>query len=574
MNSKIKVDFDTQKRKFHIKCPFHMNHHVRSLPTRRFSKKGAVWTAPVTRQNCKRMLDNNHYEFSRAAFQMAMQGAENPVIKKRAFPTGYQFKTEPYEHQKTALHHIYGVDAGALFMEMGTGKTKVSIDVAGGRFSEGAIDGALIACPVSIRGTWVREFKTHCPCEVSTFVVGRKSAKEARDFNAFLNADHPFKVLIVGIESMSQGEAKGWAYECADRFQMVRRTQMVVDEAHLIKNHDANRSKNIVKLGMMTKYKLALTGTPVLQGPMDLYMIFQYLDQNIIGVGDFYSFRNLYAEMGGYEGREIVGYINLDELMDNIKPYVYQCTKEEALDLPPKLYEVREIEMAPEQKRIYDKAHKDRMAEINFRGAPDVVLENVLMMYTALQQILSGYVTYLDEDSGTRKISWIMEPQKVPRLKEMMSTIEEAPADAQWIIWAKYRPEIESIVEALECRYGQGCAVEYHGGIKVGDERDENEALFQSGGARFFVANANTGGVGLTLNCANYAYYYSNSFKLVDRDQSEDRNHRIGQDDKVTYVDGIHPGTVDVDIQEALASKKDLADFVKNRLRPGIAQNT
>jgi SNF2 family DNA or RNA helicase len=423
----------------------------------------------------------------------------------------------------------------------------------------------LIACPVSIRSNWVDELKIHLPGEYEIVVCDTTSKKSRQAIEDFMvQSTDKLKIMIVGIESMSAQWKKGRAFEYAYRFMLSHTIEMVVDEGHLIKNHDANRSKNCVVLGRLAKKRLLMTGTPIAQGPMDLYMQFEYLNPEIIGVGDFYSFRNRYAIMGGYENREIVGYDHMSELMELIKPWVFQCTKKETLDLPEKLYTKRIIQMTTEQRKLYNKIKKDRIAELPVSQDATLVAENVLVMYTALQQITGGFISYYREDGEKRIRETEQLPGKNPKVTELMEVIAETP-DQPMIIWARYKYEIKQIMEALSA--AKLAAVEYHGDIPIGEARDEQVKKFKSGKAQYIVATQDTGGVGNTWNEAHTVVYFSNSFKLIDRKQSEDRCHRIGQTNNVLYIDLVVENSVDESIIEAIKNKQDLATFVQCSLK-------
>ena len=219
----------------------------------------------------------------------------------------------------------------------------------------------------SLRRNICAEFVKHSPLseeDAATFypdlsmVSGRKKADQ------FILDKKNFKVLAIGLESLQNGEKKGRAYEYTERFLLTHNCMLVVDESHLIKGHKSIRTANSCTLGNLAKTKIIGTGTPISHGPLDLYSQFDFLDPNIIGVGDFYSFRNRYAQMGGYDNKEVIGYNNIDELMEILKPWVFQVTKEEMMpDLPPKIYlGSREVKMQPEQAKLYKKIKKDKIA--------------------------------------------------------------------------------------------------------------------------------------------------------------------------------------------------------------------
>jgi len=583
MSSKIDVIYNAKRNKFYVECPFNLNHVVRALPNRRFMKRTGVWEVPALSRNAEALLkaqQQGQAQFD-SECEAAIQGIldKSRVVEKKGFPIQYPFKTQPFSHQLQALNETYGLDASALYMEMGTGKSKVIIDLACAYFFEGRINAVLVFCPVAIRSNWVGEWKVHAPAEYETMICDPGTKKKEREIEEFITSKtQKLKVLIVGLESISQRDAKtnkptGKSYRLAEKFVLCHNVFAPIDEAHLIKGHDSNRSRNAKSLGLQAMMRQIATGTPIAQGIMDLYMQFEYLSTDIIGIGDFYSFRNRYAVMGGFENKQIIGYDNVQELMDLIKPWVFQCTKEEALpDLPDKMYVVRKIKLSKDQRTMYNKVKKDRIAELpdlNPDGSNvELVAENILTMNTALQQIVSGFVTYSKDGEKERQVTEIVKWKGNPKIRELVDVLDEHRVKPA-IIWAKYRREIADIVEALESKFGSGCAVEYHGGVTK-EGRDDNEARFKSGKALYMVANQATGGVGVTWNVANLTVYMSNTFKYIDRKQSEDRNHRIGQGDKVLYVDIIAEDTVDEVVVDSIANKQDMADFVKESLARGL----
>ena len=185
-------------------------------------------------------------------------------------------------------------------------------------------------------------------------------------------------------------------------------------------------------------------------------------------------------------------------------------------------------------------------------------------MNLALQQIVSGFVTFKHEEKKERQLEEIVGWKRNPKIQELLSILDEHK-DKSVIIWARFKWEIAQVTQALESKFGAGCVAEYHGSVSK-EDRDINEQAFKEGEKRYFVSNQATGGVGLTLNAANLSIYLSNDFNYINRKQSEDRNHRIGQENKVLYVDIIAENTVDETIIQAIENKQNMSDFVKNSL--------
>lgn len=568
------IDYNDRTKTFDISCTVMENQYVAGMPSKRYRNSARLWKANCLSLNSKYLLDSPILRgaMTGKALEIANKSVKRVLNRREPFPVWYRFKTNPFNHQRKALDWLWGLSRYAIFAEMGTGKTKIAIDLSAARFMTGEIDSWVVFCPNSVRDIWVDEWKCHSPLsDIPVFIVGDLNKARARKLSEEICGQQRF-VAICGIESLQVGHRDGYAYDVTLNIINGRKYAAIVDESHYIKNPDANRSRNIEQLMVNTRYGGVMTGSPIARTILDLYQQFHVLDPDIIGIGDYYSFRNRYAEFGGYENREIVGYKNMDELMGLIKPYVFQCTKSEVLDLPEKLYSKRMVKMADEQSRVYKSILKEYEAlikDLSRGGHPiEVIVEQVLAQYTALQQITGGFINYDDPGDGSevpvRRTAWIVPPHGNPKVREVIDIAEENP-DSQIIIWAKFRNEIAVVVEGLRHRFGPDCVAEFHGGIEPSQRRHQLE-LFKSGTARFFVANQQTGGTGLTINESNLVIYFSNSFRLVDRIQSEDRNHRIGQKSDVLYIDLVCAGTKDVDILAAIKDKKDLAEWVRCHL--------
>ena len=587
--TKCKITLNTNTGRVHIEATLSYNDAIRRIPNVRFEKRRAIWVAPLIRRNIEEMQNGlfklPNVEVEQAVLdRIAELSAAAPVIRKEKFPADYEFKTKPFPYQLDALDHMWSTPLSALFMEMGTGKSKTFIDYACAKFKAGEIDSVVVMCFIPLRSNWVDEWNTHATVKGDILVVDTTVSSWPRVSKAFIEkkpAPGTVKVVIAGIESFQQGVERGKAYEFMSKYVRCHTSVQAVDESHKIKGHQSNRAINIEYIGREDKLKSILTGSPISQGIEDLYQQFQYLSPDIIGLGDFYSFRNRYCEMGGFGNKTIVGYTNVDELMDILRPYVFQVTKEQALPfLPPKTYSRHDVEMTKEQKDVYNKIKKEKRADLSQfiahnRNNPELaelVCENVLTAYTALQQISSGYISYweIDETTGKReRVSVSIVPDdKNPKFLEVVDLLEEFP-ERPAIIWAKFNYEIDGLVRMLSARYGADSVAQFHGRISK-EERDEQKRLFLDGKARYFVSNQATGGTGLTLNKATQTLYVSNSFVLIDRTQSEDRNHRIGQENPVRYVDIVARGTVDESILAAIKSKRDLALYVREQMAKDV----
>ena len=466
----------------------------------------------------------------------------------------YKFKMPPYEHQLTALRKGWNLDEFAYFMDMGTGKSKVLIDNFSVLYDKGYIGGVLIIAPKGVYRNWSsNEIPTHMPDHVLADICiwqPNHTQKFLTTWKKLFEDNYNLKIFLMNIEAFST--RKG--VEVAEKFLLAHSTLMAIDESTTIKSKNAKRTKSIVKLGKMAKYRRIMTGSPITKSPMDLYTQCEFLNPELLGHKSFYSFQYEYAiikrrNLGSYSFNQIVGYKNLKELNGLLDNFSYRVRKQDCLDLPDKVYTKRVVELTPEQAKMYSDLKKIALG-ICEEGT--VTPTTILTQLLRLQQVCSGHVKL---DDGTIKTF------SSAKIKELEAVVEEI--DGKAIIWANFTHDIESIVELLIKMYGEDSVVSYYGATST-DQRDYAMSSFQNPDSpvRFFVGQPRTGGYGLTLTQASTVIYYSNSYDLEVRLQSEDRAHRIGQVNKVTYIDIIAEKTVDEKVLQALRSKIDIASVV------------
>ena len=430
----------------------------------------------------------------------------------------YKFKTKPYEHQLKALEKSWASDTYALFMEMGTGKSKVLVDNIAILYDRGAIKGALIVAPKGVYKNWdAIEFPTHLPDHIEcTKVLWEPTAtkKKQAELDTLFDDKGDLKILIMNVEAFSTSKGLDFARSFLNIF--VGRALIGVDESTTIKNPTAKRTKNILKIGDLAKYRRILTGSPVTKSPLDLFSQCEFLDPYHLGHASYYSFRARYANMvkrnfGGRQVQLVVSYRRLDELADILDKFSYRVLKEDCLDLPEKVFTKRLVELTPEQDKAYKQMKQMALAMLDNGEVMTTV--NVMTQLMRLHQITCGH---FKADDGTTTAL------KNNRMDALLQLLEET--DGKVIIWANYREDIKNIVAALKKAYGDASTVEYHGGVDS-TLRQEHIAQFQqkNGPTRYFVGNAQTGGYGITLTAANTVIYYSNSYDLEKRLQSEDR---------------------------------------------------
>ena len=465
----------------------------------------------------------------------------------------YKFRLKPYKHQLTALEKSWNKETYAYFMEMGTGKTKVLIDNMSMLYDKGKIDGALIIAPKGVVKTWYeQELPTHLPNHIENVTILWQShitKKQQEKLESLFEIETALHILIMNVEALSTD--KGVKF--ATKFLNSHKVLMAVDESTTIKNPTAKRTKNIINLGKYAKYRRVMTGSPVTKNPLDLYTQCEFLDPYLLDFGSYYAFRNRYAEMTtmNVRGRSIQvvkEFRHLGELSESLQPFSYRVLKEDCLDLPPKTFMKRYVSLTSDQKKIYEQMKKHALATLNGKVTSTMTVLTQLMR---LHQITCGHFT---ADDGTTQAV------ESNRLNELMAILEETEGKA--IIWANYQLSVGEIIQRIIKEYGEDSYVHYYG-LTSQEERQDNIRKFQNDPkCRFLIGTPQTGGYGITLTQANTVIYYSNGYDLEKRLQSEDRAHRIGQKEKVTYVDLICEDTVDEKIVKALRNKINIASEV------------
>ena len=438
----------------------------------------------------------------------------------------------------------------AYFMEMGTGKSKVLLDNIAMLYDRGKINGALIIAPKGVYKNWFdSEIPIHMVDHIQKKMVLWQSninQKQQLKLDTLFKPEVDLHILIMNVEALST--RKGVSF--VERFLLSHNTLMAVDESTTIKNPDAKRTKAIVKLSTGAKYRRILTGSPVTKSPLDLYKQCEFLDPWLLDHQSYYTFRTRYAVMKtmNFNGRSVnivVGYRNLAELSEKLKSFSYRILKDDCLDLPPKTFMKRVIQLTPEQNKVYQQMKSMALAELNGKMVTTV---NVITQLMRLQQITCGH---FKADDGS------MQEIKNNRITELMDLLEEVEGKA--IIWAHWRHDIATIVREIEKDY-PGSVMTYYGDTTTDDRQKAiKEIQDPESKVRFLVGTPQTGGYGITLTGASTMIYYSNGYDLEKRKQSEARIDRIGQEKPMTYIDILAEDTIDEKIVKALRKKVNIA---------------
>ena len=465
----------------------------------------------------------------------------------------YKFKTKPYAHQLKALEMSWKKEVFAYFMEMGTGKSKVLLDNISMLYDKGKINGALIVAPKGVYKNWLdSEIPEHLVEHIQKKVVlwqALINQKQQEKLDTLFKPEIDLHILIMNVEAFSTKKGVQFAGKFLDSHNAL----MAIDESTTIKNPGAKRTKAIVTLGKKAKYRRILTGSPVTKSPLDLYKQCEFLDPWLLAHWSYYSFRTRYAIMKAahFNGRSVqvvVGYQHLAELSEKLKPFSYRVLKDDCLDLPPKTFMKRVIQLSSEQKNLYEQMRKLALAELNGKRITTV---NVVTQLMRLQQITCGH--FKADDDSIQEI-------KNNRITELINVLEEVEGKA--VIWAHWRHDIATIVREIEKEY-PGSVMTYYGDTTTEDRQKAiREMQDPESKIRFLVGTPQTGGYGITLTGASTMIYYSNGYDLEKRQQSEARIDRIGQKKPMTYIDILAEDTIDEKIVKALRKKVNIATQV------------
>jgi len=474
----------------------------------------------------------------------------------------YNFKTKPYGHQKEVFDDSWAADYYALFMEMGTGKSKVAIDTMGALFENKQINTALVIAPKGVYDNWFqKEIPIHLPDQIKRRMVRwqpnftKKFTEEIKRLAVREEGDEDvLHILVMNVEALStkKGAASALRYLEINPDNMV-----IVDESTTIKNRTAQRTKNVIDLGRAAKYRRILTGSPITKSPMDLFSQCAFLSGKALGFSNYYAFQSRYAvlqrrTMGHRSFQKLVGYRRLDELSEKLEKFSARILKRDCLDLPDKIYMTRTVDLSDEQVSVYNQMRELALAQV--QSGELATTASILTQLMRLQQIVCGHLR--TDDGEIREL-------KNSRLSALMEILEEVQGKA--IIWATWTHNIQAIAAALRDRFGEDSVATYYGETPQEDRQEiVNRFQQEDSDLRFFVGQPKTGGYGITLTAADTMVYYSNSYDLEIRLQSEDRAHRIGQTKSVTYIDLISPNTMDEKILDALRSKINIASTVLN----------
>ena len=522
---------------------------------------------------------------------------------------GLKPKTVPFDHQVVAYNRFHDKAYFALFADMGTGKSKITIDIGAYKYNNGEIDAMMIIAPNNVHIQWKREqFPIHCPIPYEPYVWEQAKWQNTRykmkcsDF--MFKPSKVLKVFFVNVESF-QGDT---GQQIIRYFCQKNRVFCVLDESTRIKTPEAKRSIAVRELWEDTVARCILTGTPTAKSPLDIWSPFNFLEKNYFsmswpvfrnrftvmindyasrrkrmandyemnrvkdaiahwqGTGDMFDCLIDVAEQLGMSVRD-VRHIHQSEgevskykdealLQELIGKDTFSIKKEDCLDLPEKVYEIIYVDMAKDQKKAYEEL-KAYMMAMNEDGA-ELEVMGVLALYTRFMQICGGFFPSKKFDDPTT----ILYPfKKNPKLLVLMDDIEENCHDKQAIIWGGFTSEVDLIKQSL---IDAGYTAETFQGKDDKNKREKTIEKFKNGSIQFLVAKTTVAGHGFNFQHCHIQYFYSNNFRTEARLQAEDRTHRSGQTETCVYKDILVQNSIDSYILDRIKEGKVLNDIFKS----------
>jgi len=523
------------------KTPFELKEICRSIPGRRWNKARRRWEFPFTPTAAQtviekfepftELIDNEIYE-------MALLAVQRKEMRETSNLKEIKSKIKPWEHQLRAYWFAKDQTATMLAMDMGTGKSKVIVDLIDNDIS---IQKVLIICPVSVLNVWDREFRKHSISDIKPLILYYdKISKRLETAQSYIKVNDVRKkrsVLVINYEAVWRQPFAKWCLE--SEWDLI-----VFDEVHKLKAPGGVASRFCSRLADRARQRIGLTGTPMPHSPLDVYGQFRALDKGIYGTS-FTSFRAQYAEMGGFHQKQVVRFKNQDDLRRRFDKIAFQVRKEDVLDLPPSIDTIQDFYLDEATVKIYDSLEKQFWAEVD-QGI--ITASNALVKLLRLQQLTSGFLK-LDDSEDILQVS----TSKQDALKDVIEGIDTGRA--KLVIFTRFVNDLD-IVE----RIAHDFKLEY--GEVSGRRKDLTGEASYPDDVNILGVQIQAGGLGIDLSAASYAIYYSMGFSLGDYEQSKARIHRPGQTKPVTNIHLLARNTVDFSVFYALKTRGDIINSI------------
>lgn len=512
---------------------------IRELPVRFYDKNHRTWEVPVSSVN--ELIDKLQ------DFNIKLIGKVTELEPKKVvegLPKGFKFKTQPYSHQIEGVEYGLKYDKWFLGDEQGLGKSKQAIDIAVARKIAYNYKHCLIVCGVNtLKWNWANEVHIHS--DEGAYILGQRTKRNGRvyigstkdkvtDAKSLDSIEDYF--IITNIESFrSKDFADAIKKSCLDG----KIDMCVADEMHKMKNPSSQQSKGFLKC--LPKCRIAMTGTPLMNNPLDLYIILKWLGYE---AHSFYSFKNHYCVMGGFNGYDIIGYQNMDQLTEQFRNIMLRRLKADVLDLPEKIYVDDIVDMTDKQSLIYNEVKNDIKAHID-QVTLDAV--NPLSALIRLRQA-TGYTGILSSE--------IQESAKLDRMEDI---VEEAVANGdKCIIFSNWTQMTEAIIDRLGA-YNPALIT---GNTKDNDRTEQQDKFMNDDTCKVIVGTIGAMGTGLTLTAGSTVIFLDEPWNKALFDQAVDRAHRIGTKNNVTIYSIMCRDTIDERIHDLIYKKGQMSDAI------------
>jgi SNF2 family DNA or RNA helicase len=460
---------------------------------------------------------------------------------KAVTPIDFKFKTQPYEHQIVGFNFGLNNDRWLLGDEMGLGKTKQVIDIAVAKKLQKNYKHCLIICGVNgLKWNWQNEVKIHS--DESAYILGQRIVKDRIVIGSTADkltdvkklSTNPAYFIITNIETLREESIVTELKKLCDSKEI---GIIAFDECHKAKNPLSQQGKGILKLSADTM--IAMTGTPLMNNPFDLYIILKWLGYEKHAFG---AFKHHYADYGGYGGYEVIGYKNLDELQERLDEIMLRRRKEEVLDLPEKTYVDEYVEMSASQKKIYNEVTADIKMNIDQIKMANNPLAELIRMRQA-----TGYTGILS--------STVKESAKLDRMEEL---VEEAVSNGKKVVIFSNWTQITDEVFHRLCK-------KYTPAVITGETKDEDRqkmvGYFQNNDdCQIIIGTSGAMGTGLTLTAGTVEIFLDEPWNMALKEQCVDRCHRIGQKNNITVYTLMCENSIDQRIHELVEKKGAMAD--------------
>lgn len=553
-------ELDLRDGELWARTPFAYKDHLKAIGGARWDPNRKSWhyqQSPVAAMALDRAIPK-HIAYRTPAFEAYVANARAADEARSAVLNADEGDLAPipvtrkaaWGHQRRAYWSARDRSAYLLAMGMGTGKTKVAIDLI--QNSDDQM--ILIICPKSVVGVWPREITKHAADPDSWRVAALRSGatatnlKQAIQAKALAIVERRRLAVIINYDSVWRTDFGAWVL--AQKWDTV-----IADESHRIKDPSGRASKFLSQLTTRAKRRLALTGTPMAHTPLDVFSQYRFLDPSIFGPS-YFTFKHRYGAWGGYGGYQLVGLLNEAELNQKFFSIAYRVGNE-VLDLPPVLPNItREVMLSPEAKKHYSEMANEFVTWVSDSDEGAVTASNALTKLLRLQQITSGYLP--DPEDPDKVVH--LDSSKRDALKDVLEDIDKSEPV---VVFCRFRHDLDvvaEVVKELGRRYGE-LSGRSRDGLTADGEMNPNVDVIG--------IQIQSGGVGIDLTRARYCIYYSLGYSLTDFEQSKARVHRPGQTRPTQYIYLVVPASVDVAVFQALDSRRNAIEEILSLARAG-----